>query len=79
MLFGLPPFYHKSQQEMFRRIKAGEFKFSDKVKISEEAQKFITRLLDRNPRTRLGSKGEALEVLDQPWFKDLDYEKMLKK
>ena len=57
MLFGLPPFYHKSQSEMFRRIKNGEYRFSDKVKVSDEAKQFIVRLLDQNPKTRLGSKG----------------------
>jgi serum/glucocorticoid-regulated kinase 2 len=38
MMYGLPPFYHKSQPEMFRRIKSGEFRFSDKVKVSDEAK-----------------------------------------
>lgn len=55
MMFGLPPFYHKSQPEMFRRIKAGEFKFSEKVKVSDEAKEFIVRLLDQNPKSRMGS------------------------
>ncbi len=35
MMFGLPPFYHNSQKEMFRKIKEGEFRFSDKVKVSD--------------------------------------------
>ena len=40
---------------MFRRIKAGEFRFSEKVKVSDEAKEFIVRLLDQNPKSRLGS------------------------
>ena len=56
-MFGLPPFYHKSQQEMVRRIKAVEYHFTDKIKITDNAKKFISRLLDKNPKTRLGSKG----------------------
>jgi len=28
MMFGLPPFYHKSQSVMFKLIKEGDVKFS---------------------------------------------------
>ena len=31
-MYGLPPFYHNSQKEMFQKIRQGQFKFSDKVK-----------------------------------------------
>jgi serum/glucocorticoid-regulated kinase 2 len=34
MMHGLPPFYNKSQSLMFKLIKEGEVKFSEKVKIS---------------------------------------------
>ena len=34
MLFGLPPFYHKNQQEMFSRIKKCEIRFLENVKVS---------------------------------------------
>lgn len=57
MMFGLPPFYHNSQKEMFRKIKEGEFRFSDKVKVSDEAKDFIVKLLNRDPKKRLGSQG----------------------
>lgn len=57
MMFGLPPFYHSSQKEMFRKIKDGEFRFSDKVKVSDEAKDFIVKLLNRDPKKRLGATG----------------------
>lgn len=79
MMFGLPPFYHNSQKEMFRRIKEGEFRFSDKVKVSDEAKDFIMKMLRKDPATRLGAKSEANEILSHPWFADLDREKMMKR
>ena len=79
MMFGLPPFYHNSQKEMFRRIKEGEFRFSDKVKVSDEAKDFIVKMLRKDPNERLGGKGEANEILAHPWFADLDKEKMMRK
>jgi serine/threonine protein kinase len=57
---------------MFRKIKEGEFRFSDKVKISDEAKDFINKLLCREAKKRLGSVGEAAEVLAHPWFEGMD-------
>jgi serine/threonine protein kinase len=57
---------------MFRKIKEGEFRFSDKVKISDEAKDFIVKLLSKDPKKRLGSSGEANEVLAHPWFSGMD-------
>lgn len=42
---------------MFRKIKEGQFRFSDKVKVSDEAKDFIVKLLNRDPKKRLGSTG----------------------
>ena len=64
---------------MFRKIKEGEFRFSDKVKVSDEAKDFIVKLLNRDPKKRLGSNGEANEVLSHPWFAGMDPEKMMRK
>jgi serine/threonine protein kinase len=79
MMYGLPPFYHESQKEMFKRIKDGEFRFSEKVKTSDEAKDFICKLLNKDPKKRLGSSGEAGQVLAHPWFEGLDVEKMMRK
>jgi len=42
---------------MFKKIKEGEFRFSDKVKVTDEAKDFIVKLLNRDPKKRLGSVG----------------------
>lgn len=46
--------------------------------MTEEMKDFITRLLDRNPETRLGAKGHK-EVMEHPWFSDIDFDKIFKK
>jgi serine/threonine protein kinase len=79
MMHGLPPFYNKSQSLMFKLIKEGEVKFSEKVKITPEAQDFILKILNKNPKQRLGSQSDVDDILAHPWFKDLNKEKMLKK
>lgn len=41
---------------MFKKIKEGQFRFSDKVKVSDEAKDFIVKMLNKDPKERLGSK-----------------------
>ena len=38
---------------------------------------FITRLLDKDPETRLGVKG-AKQVMRHKWFEDFDFKKIIK-
>ena len=77
MMHGLPPFYNKSQSLMFKLIKEGQLKFSEKVKLSPEAQDFLVKILTKNPKQRLGAQGDVEEILGHPWFKGIDREKML--
>lgn len=42
------------------------------MKVSDEGKDFVTKMLNRDPKTRLGSKGESDEILAHPWFKELD-------
>ena len=39
----------------------------------------IVKLLDRNPLTRLGSVGDVKEIISHPFFKDVDFDKLVKK
>lgn len=60
MMHGLPPFYDsKSQSQMFKLIKEGEVKFPEKVKTTPEAQDFILKILNKNPKQRLGAHGDV--------------------
>lgn len=79
MMYGLPPFYNKQQNLMFKLIKEGELNFSEKVTVSKEGKDFISKMLVRNPDDRLGFKNDVDDVLAHPWFKDLSVEKMMKK
>jgi len=49
--------------------------------MSEEVKDLISKLLDKNPKTRIGSKEDADEIINHPWFQDgsLDFEKILNK
>ena len=79
MLFGIPPFYSKDQQEMYRKTLLQPLKFSSKVIISPEAKDFIAGLLVKAPQKRLGAIADSLEVMSHPWFKDFNWRKLLDK
>ena len=79
MLFGIPPFYSKDQQEMYRKTLLQPLKFSSKIIISPEAKDLIAGLLVKAPSKRLGAIADSLEVMSHPWFKDFDWRKLLDK
>ena len=44
--------------------------------MSEELKDLIRKLLDRNPKTRIGSKDDINEIINHPFFKDVDIDKI---
>lgn len=69
LLCGSPPFSGDSDEEIFEKIKTGEFKFKGSVwkDISEDAIDLINKLLDKNIQTRLS----AQEALNHQWFTNM--------
>lgn len=47
--------------------------------MSEDCKDLITKLLDKDPKKRLGTKNGAQEVLAHVFFEDIDKQKLLKK
>ncbi|RWS26433.1 serine/threonine-protein kinase 40-like protein, partial [Leptotrombidium deliense] len=53
MLFGQFPFYDIAPQELFRKIKSAEYTFPKEIRVSENTQNLIKKLLVLNPKHRL--------------------------
>lgn len=47
--------------------------------MSDDLKDLITKLLDKDPKTRLGSTTDADEVVNHAWFRDLDWEGLMNK
>lgn len=79
---GRTPFLHKNTSQTTKLIKSGKIIFPDplrhRIEMSEEFKDFITQLLHKNPRKRLGHRGKK-EVMAHPWFDDIDWKKIYKK
>ena len=66
MLSGFPPFHEDSNEELFEKIKAGNFEFPSPYwdDISEMAKDLISSCLKVNPRERFS----AHEILNHRWL-----------
>jgi serine/threonine protein kinase len=77
MMCGLPPFYSKNVKVMYEKILTQELRFPKGL--PEEAKKFFTGLLDRNPKERLGYKNGADDVMKAQFFSSIDFKALAEK
>mmetsp|Transcript_9099 Transcript_9099/g.24202 ORF Transcript_9099/g.24202 Transcript_9099/m.24202 type:complete len:440 (+) Transcript_9099:108-1427(+) len=66
LLCGFPPFYGDNDAQMFKKIKAGTYKFLTPYwdPISAEAKDFVAKLLIVDPKKRMNST----DALTHPWL-----------
>jgi serine/threonine protein kinase len=73
MLVGRPPFYHSNQNILYNMILTDDY--NRNLIEDDVTADFISRLLEKNPATRLGSKG-IQEIISHPFFESIDFEKL---
>jgi serum/glucocorticoid-regulated kinase 2 len=73
MLCGLPPFYTDNLDKMYDMIKTHQVKFPKRYNISEDAKDLIRKLLEKDPKKRLGSQNGIEEIKAHPFFASLDF------
>jgi serine/threonine protein kinase len=79
MLFGAPPFYSTDVQEMYKKTILKSLRFPAQSNVSKLAMDFVSGLLVKNPKDRLGSIADSLEVMNHPWFSDICWSSLLAK
>ena len=70
-LVGVPPYYSDNLDKLYENIKTGVIQFPRSM--SAEARDLISRLMIRNPMTRLGFNG-AQEIKEHAFFADVDWQ-----
>jgi protein-serine/threonine kinase len=78
MCCGWSPFYAEDTQQMYKNIAFGKVRFPRDA-LSTEGRNFVKGLLNRNPKHRLGAKGDAKELKEHPFFHDVDWEALSRK
>ena len=72
MCCGWSPFYAEDTQQMYKNIAFGKVRFPRDA-LSTEGRNFVKGLLNRNPRHRLGANNDAQELIEHPFFHDVDW------
>ncbi|KAG7035444.1 Phototropin-1 [Cucurbita argyrosperma subsp. argyrosperma] len=73
MLYGYTPFRGKTRQKTFANVLHKDLKFPKSISASLNAKQLIFRLLQRDPKTRLGSQQGANEIKRHPFFRGINW------
>ena len=81
MLIGVTPFYNRERKLLLLKIRQSRVVFPDKKKYkidySDEFVDIVLKLLDKNKQSRLGSEADFQEIIDHPWFAEIDKEALM--
>ncbi|KAL4441135.1 hypothetical protein ABPG74_002085 [Tetrahymena malaccensis] len=72
LLVGIPPYYDNNKEILYDNIRRGPLKIPRSM--SADAKDLIKQLLNRNPKERLGSKGDSEEIKAHPFFKNVNWD-----
>mmetsp|Transcript_19434 Transcript_19434/g.21612 ORF Transcript_19434/g.21612 Transcript_19434/m.21612 type:complete len:331 (+) Transcript_19434:305-1297(+) len=76
MLYGTTPFKGKNRDKTFKNIvKSSSLRFPEHKRgpVSKECKNLIKKLLNTDPKKRLGAEGGAYQVKSHPFFKELTW------
>lgn len=77
-LCGHLPFYNRNHEVLFDLIMHEDIRLPDHL--SPSAKDILTKLLDKNPNTRLGGgAGDSKELMNHPFFEPIDFQKLYDK
>ena len=79
MLCGLPPFYVENLDKMYELIKTSSVKFPKRINLSEDAKDIIRKLLEKDPKKRMGSQKGIEEIKNHPFFAGIDFDMIVQK
>lgn len=71
MVTGSCPFQCRTQKELFTQITNGQIRFPKTM--SPQLKLFLSQLLAKDPKERLGSKFGLAEIVNHPWCSDIDF------
>jgi len=77
MVVGRPPFVWDTHQELFKKIIKNDILFPKNM--SSKLKSFLSALLHKDPKERLGAKNGLSEIVNHPWCEDLEFVKIASK
>ena len=77
MLTGLPPLFDEDRTKLYDRLLNEEPQIPKNL--SKHARDLLKKILIKDPNQRIGNKRGAIEIMEHPFCKDIDFDKMYKK
>ena len=77
MISGAPPFYNDDRDLMYRNISENKLIFPEFF--SEELKDLLKKMLDKDPKKRIGIGNDKQDLKKHPFFADLNWELILNK
>eukprot|EP00828_Plagiopyla_frontata_P037393 TRINITY_DN49150_c0_g1_i1.p4 TRINITY_DN49150_c0_g1~~TRINITY_DN49150_c0_g1_i1.p4 ORF type:complete len:115 (-),score=21.44 TRINITY_DN49150_c0_g1_i1:80-424(-) len=79
MIIGIPPFYNQNQNVMFQLILDATLQFPKSIEISLDCQDFITKLLNKDVKLRLGAQTGLEELKQHSWLQGINWDSYYEK
>jgi serine/threonine protein kinase len=83
MTIGVTPFFSKSRMALIKNIKEEVVLFPDKTKYkidySDDFCDIVNKLLNKDKSGRLGANGDIDEIMEHPYFSNLNRAELLEK
>jgi len=73
MIYATTPFKGKERNDTFANIRHIPVYFRDSPKVSNAGKDIVIRLLDKDEKSRLGSRSGASEVKQHKWFSKIKW------
>lgn len=73
LIYGKTPFKGSTNEDTLSNIMSNTIEFPDSPVVSSRTRGLIVGLLEKNPRSRLGSVRGANEIKQQPFFEDINW------
>ena len=64
ILTGKAPFNGSFEDDLYRRIQKGKYKFSEDIQLTKQCKNIISKMLCVNPNKRIS----ASELISEPWI-----------
>lgn len=77
MVVGAPPFIRTANSDLYTKILTRDVYLPGHL--SPKCKDFLSGLLEKDPRDRLGAKNGMSEIVNHPWIRDLNYGEIILK
>ena len=80
-MIGVTPFYNRDRNQLLKKIGEAKVVFPDKKKYkidySDEFVDIVIKLLNKDKKNRLGTKGDSDEILQHKFFASINIQDLL--